>query len=259
MTATTDKRRSYILEELRRKDFIRVADLSEHFSISQVSIRRDLEKLERLGLITRIHGGATLATATSPGQARPIRQQHHIQEKQRIGRKAAQFIKEGDRIILDAGTTVFQLARGIPQPVLNAGNLTIISASIQVVLELGRWKGVHFILVGGIYLPDYDIAVGPQAINSLSDLTADKVFLGSDGLSLTHGVTTSNVLQAEVNRAMVAAASEVTILADSSKLGAAGLTSVMPVDRIHRLITDEGAPAEIVDELRRRGVEVIIC
>jgi DeoR/GlpR family transcriptional regulator of sugar metabolism len=259
MTAATDKRRSYILDELRRKDFVRVAELSEHFSISQVSIRRDLEKLERLGLITRIHGGATLATATSPGQARPVRQQHHVQEKQRIGRRAAQLIKEGDRIILDSGTTVFQLARNIPQPVLNAGNLTITSPSIQIVQELGRWKGVHFILVGGIYLPDYDIAVGPQAIYSLTGLTADQVFLGSDGISLTHGVTTANVLEAEVDRAMIAAASEVTVLADSSKLGIAGLTPILPVDRIHRLITDEGAPADFVADLRRRGVEVILC
>jgi DeoR family fructose operon transcriptional repressor len=258
MASVSDKRRLLILEELNRNQVVRVSELSERFGISEVSIRRDLDKLESLGLLKRVHGGAMAMPHVALGTSHSAKMQYHIEEKERIGREAARTIREGDRVIFDSGTTVLQVARNIPRELLNAGNLTVISGSMPIVQELGPWKGVHFILLGGIYLPDYELVVGPQTIENLSGLHADKFFVGTDGLTFSHGVTTANVLEAEVDRAMVEAASEIIVAADSSKIGVIGLTTIMPLPKINKLITDDKAPADFVSRLREHGVEVIL-
>jgi DeoR/GlpR family transcriptional regulator of sugar metabolism len=182
----------------------------------------------------------------------------HLEEKERIGQAAAEMIGAGDRLIFDSGTTVLQVARSISGDVLNSGNLTVITGSLPVVRELGAWKGVHIILLGGVYLPEYELVVGPQTINNLKGLYADKMFIGTDGLTLSHGLTTANVLEAEVDQAMIKAASEIIIVADSSKIGVIGLTTIIPLDKADKLITDSKAPPDFVAVLRDQGVEVIL-
>ncbi|MCX7706471.1 MAG: DeoR/GlpR family DNA-binding transcription regulator [Anaerolineae bacterium] len=255
MNTIAEERRSSIAEQVARNRVVRIGDLSKHFGVSEVSIRRDLERLEQLGLLKRVHGGAVALPAPSSNGASPPRVSP---EKERIGRAAAELIRPGDRLILDSGTTVLQVARSIPGDLLRAGNLTVITSSLPIVHELGAWKSVHLILLGGIYLPEWQVVVGPQTIAGLANLHADKLFLGADGMTLAHGVTTANVLEAEVDRAMVRAAREVILVADSSKVGGVGLTSIMPLTQVHKLITDEGAPQEFVSALRDAGVEVIL-
>jgi DeoR/GlpR family transcriptional regulator of sugar metabolism len=178
--------------------------------------------------------------------------------KERIGRAAAQLIQPGDRLIMDSGTTVLQVARAISGDLLTSGNLTIITSSLPVIYELGSWKSIHLLLLGGIYLPEWQVTVGPQTIASLATLHADKLFLGADGMTHSHGVTTANVLEAEVDRAMIKAADEVILVADSTKIGGIGLTTILPLDRVHKLITDEGAPATFISTLRDAGIEVML-
>jgi DeoR/GlpR family transcriptional regulator of sugar metabolism len=161
-------------------------------------------------------------------------------------------------LIFDSGTTVLQVARNISGDLLASGNLTIITSSFPVVHELGAWKSIHLLLVGGIYLSEWQVTVGPQAIASLANLHADRVFLGTDGMTLSHGVTTANVLEAEVDRAMIKAADEVILVAESSKIGGIGLTAILPLERVHKLVTDEQAPAAFVNALRDARVEVIL-
>jgi len=211
MAAASDRRRALILEELNRVQSVKVALLSDRFDVSTVSIRRDLDKLQSLGLLKRVHGGAVTISGAALGRPHSARMGYHTEEKERIGCAAARMIHQDDRIIFDSGTTVFQVARNIPGRLLNSGNLTVISGSIPIVQELGSRQGIHFILLGGIYLPEYDLVVGPQTVNSLRQLSADKLFLGTDGLTFSHGVTTANMLEAEVDRAMVEAASEVIV------------------------------------------------
>ncbi len=258
MAAASDRRRALILEELNRVQSVKVAELSDRFDVSTVSIRRDLDKLQGLGLLKRVHGGAVSVSGAALGRPHSARMGYHSEEKERIGCAAARMIHEQDRIIFDSGTTVFQVARNIPGRLLNSGNLTVISGSIPIVQELGSRQGIHFILLGGIYLPEYDLVVGPQTVNSLRQLSADRLFLGTDGLTFSHGVTTANILEAEVDRAMVEAASEVIVVGDSSKIGLAGLTTILPLERINRLVTDDNAPAEFVSALQDHGVEVTL-
>ncbi len=257
MNTVTEERRSFIVEQITRHRVVKIGDLSRHFGVSEVSIRRDLERLEQLGLLKRIHGGAVALPTLDVALPKPTGPKVSP-EKERIGRAAAELIRPGDRLILDSGTTVLQVARSIRGDLLTSGNLTVITSSLPIVHELGSWKSIHLLFLGGIYLPEWQVVVGPQTIASLANLHADKLFLGTDGMTLEHGVTTANVLEAEVDRAMVRAAREVILVADSSKIGGVGLTSIMPLTAVHKLITDEGAPPEFVSALREEGVEVIL-
>jgi DeoR/GlpR family transcriptional regulator of sugar metabolism len=258
MSIAADKRREQIVHQVVESQIVRVSDLSERFGISEVSIRRDLERLEDQGLLKRVHGGAVAVPQVSLGSSHLAKMRFHMEAKERIGRAAAQTIQEGDRLIFDSGTTVAQVAQSISGDLLNAGNLTAITASLPIVRALGSWKGVHLILLGGIFLPDYEIVVGPQTIANLEDLHADKVFLGTDGLTFSNGVTTANLLEAEVDRVMVNVSSEIIVVGDSSKIGVIGLTTILPLNRIDKLITDSQAPADFVHTLRKQGVEVVL-
>lgn len=259
MDANTENRRTAILDELRQNQAVQVADLSKRFGVSEVSIRRDLTHLEVAGALRRIHGGAVAApkTRTEPPPLMATTSDH-LPEKIRIGQAAAALIAPGDRVICDSGTTVLQVAAQLPMGLRQSGDLTVITNSLPVVREIGACKGVHLILLGGVYLPQYEVTVGPQTIEILRTLHSDKLFLGADGLTLTKGVTTANVLEAEVNRATIAATTEVIVVADSSKIGLIGLTTIAPLVSIHKLITDSAAPTDFVAGLRRLGVEVIL-
>ena len=182
----------------------------------------------------------------------------HLDEKRRIGIAAAALVRPGDRVIFDSGTTVLEVARSLSNDLVDAGNLTAITSSLPIVQELGHRPGIHLILLGGIYLPEYRVVVGPQTVENLRGLHADKMFLGTDGLTLDHGLTTANVLEAEVDRAMVRAAAEIIVVADSSKIGGIGLTTILPLERVHKLITGQDAPADFVSALRAAGVDVIL-
>jgi DeoR family fructose operon transcriptional repressor len=259
MDTQADKRRQAILDELAQRQAVRVTELSQAFGVSEVSVRRDLSHLERQGYLRRIHGGAVsvpnaraqLSQAISGASA-------HAAEKASIGRAAAELVRPGDRLLFDSGSTVLEVARHLPPDLRESGNLTVITSSLPIVRELGPCKGIHLILLGGVFLPQYEVVVGPPTIAQLSGLHADKLFLGADGLTSAKGVTTANVLEAEVDRAAIEAASQVIIVADSSKIGLIGLTTIMPLDDVKKLITDAGAPAEFVGELRRQGAEVIL-
>jgi DeoR/GlpR family transcriptional regulator of sugar metabolism len=258
MDSITEKRRSSIIEELRHLGVVRVSELSKCFGVSEVSIRRDIRHLEELGMLKRIHGGAISATAKTGAQRATEPPDPRSEQKQRIGRAAAAMVRPGDRLLLDSGTTPLTVAAHIPNELLTTGNLTVITSSLPIVRQLGGHSALHLIVLGGIYLPDHEVMVGPQTIEALKSLHADKLFLGTDGLTFTQGLTTANVLEAEVDRAMVRAATEVIVVADSDKIGGIGLATIMPLSDIHTLITDSGAPADFVARLRQLGIEVFL-
>lgn len=259
MSPTTEQRRALIHEHLSHSQLVTVSELSQRFGVSEVSIRRDLERMEAAGLLKRVHGGAVAVPDPILGQSHAAKMRRNVDQKVRIGQAAARLIQKGDRLIFDSGTTPLQVARQIPGDLLDSGRLTVITASLPVAYELGPWKGVHLILLGGIYLPEHEEVVGPQALANVRGLHADKVFLGADGLTFSHGVTTANLLEAELDRALIEAATQAIVVSDSSKIGLVGLTTVLPIEQIHTLITDEGAAGDFVSALREKGVEVILA
>ena len=256
MAEPGERRKLSILEDLATSRVVTVAQLSRKLGISAVSIRSDLQNLEARGLLRRIRGGAVSVPQTILEWSFTEKMAMHREEKERIGRAASSLIQNGDVVIMDSGTTVVQVARHISQAILTSGQLTVVTSSLPIARELGSWKSVHLILLGGVYLPEQEVVVGPQALVSLAQLHANKMFLGAGGISLDSGPTTATVLDAEVDRASVRASDSVIAVVDSSKIGRKGLASVVPITDLDVLITDTGAPAEFVAEARALGLDV---
>lgn len=256
MSELSEKRRLAILEDLAAARRLSVAELSQKFGVSEVSIRHDLEELERRGLLRRVRGGAVSVPQTILEWSFAEKMLMNREQKERIGRAAAAMIRNGDVIIMDSGTTVVHVARHISRDILDSGQLTVITSSLPIVRELGSWRGVHLILLGGVYLPMQEVVVGPQALANLAGLHADKMFLGAGGLSPEVGATTATVLDAEVDRSCVRAAEKVIAVIDSTKIGRKGLAAVVPLQDIDILVTDTGAPPDFVSRARELGVDV---
>lgn len=256
---STDARRAAVMELARHDGMVRVADLSARFGVSEVSIRRDLAKLEEYGLLRRVRGGALALGGAPLTRAYEGRCRQRQQEKERIGRAAAALVRPGDHVILDSGTTVLQVARHLAATAASRRPLTVITASLPAFRELALVPETQLFLLGGMYLPDHQTLVGPQTLAALRGFHVHRLFLGTDGLSFDNGVTTANVLEAEVSRAMIAIADEVVVVTDASKVGVAGLTSILPLAGIGTLVTDAAAPDGFVAALRGMGVEVVLA
>jgi len=252
----TTGRRSRILDLLSGDGRVRVTDLVTALGVTDTSIRRDLTVLEAEGKLRRVHGGAVSLPADPRAERYGEKLSLRLAEKRRIGAAAAEMVEPGDVLIIDSGTTTQQVIASISGPLRSGGMLTIVTNSLPLIAELRIWPAPNVILLGGYYLPDYQASVGPQAVEQLSRISADKVFLGADGITLAEGLTTGHVLMADLDRLMAERARQVILTADSSKLGRAGLVRVIGIQQIHLVITDHDAPPEIVEAIRAEGVDV---
>ena len=255
------KRREIITQQLAQENVVRVAELSRQFGVSEVSIRRDLERLERQGLLQRVHGGAVAVTVGSGAGALPAVPSPYVDEKRRIGTAAAALVRPGDRVLFDSGTTVLEVARSLSNDQAGRRQPDRHHVFPPDCPGTGPSPWDSPALLGGIYLAEYRVVVGPQTVENLRGLHADKMFLGTDGLTLDHGLTTANVLEAEVDRAMVRAAAQIIVVADSSKIGWRRPHDHHPARRvqIHVLVTDRGAPESFLEQLRSLGIQVILA
>ena len=252
------ERRSQIAQMVIEKGKIYVNDLVEIFKVTETSIRRDLTLLEESKRLRRIHGGAIPLPGSYRTDSFAEKKELQIRSKEKIGKVAAGMIQQNDVILLDSGTTTLQVVRHI-SPLLRENNLiTLVTNSIPLAQEVLSWPSPNLTILGGIYLPDFQATVGPQTLAQLSELTADIVFLGVDGLTLTTGATTANVLMAEVGRSMVEHARKSVLVTDSTKIGRAGFAPVKTVEIFNTLITDAEAPVEVIKKIQDLGVEVIL-
>jgi DeoR/GlpR family transcriptional regulator of sugar metabolism len=235
-----------------------VADLVGQFQVTETSIRRDLTLLEEGGRLKRVHGGAIPIPGSSRTDSFAEKKELHIKAKEQIGKVAAELIKPKDIILLDSGTTTLQVVRHVASALRNSNKITLVTNSQPIAQEVLTWPSPNLTILGGLYLPDYQATVGPQTLGQLQELTADKVFLGADGLTLGSGATTANILMAEVDRMMVEQSRQVILVTDSSKIGRVGFVPIKAVNSIHTLITDSNAPPDIIQSIRSMGVEVIL-
>lgn len=228
-----------------------VSELSERFDVSPATIRSDLDELERRGLVVRTHGGAVRADRNGREFSLPTREREQVEEKRRIAAAAAEMIADGDAIALDASTTALQIARRIR----NRRELTVVTSSLMVALELVESPGVTVVMPGGVLDRDTVSLVGRLGTETLANCNAAQGFFGVRGLTL-EGLTDINSYEAELKRSLISASREVTIVADASKWGRVALVSLVPWSAVHRVISDRSAPPEMVAALRERGVEV---
>ncbi|MCL6613724.1 MAG: DeoR/GlpR family DNA-binding transcription regulator, partial [Firmicutes bacterium] len=238
---------------LEKAGSVSVAELSKVFQISEVTIRRDLTRMAEEGLLCRIHGGAIPNKSTSFEPPLSVRAQKNVEEKARIAQAAANLVNDGEVVLLNDGSTTAQVA----QKLTSKKNLTIVTNALNIANQLVGIADLRLILLGGLYRAVTDTFVGPLVLQSLSQIRADKLFLGVDGFSLKHGISSPNFLETEVNRAMIESAGTVIVVADHSKFGNDTLYQIAPIGKIHMVISDDGIPREYVEELTRLGVKVV--
>lgn len=249
----TAERLGRVLELLLQRGRVRTAELSRLLGVSEVTVRRYLDRLEAEGKVRRYHGWAVPTAEPLVERSFRERAEQATAEKDRIASRAAELVPEGAAIMLTGGTTT---ARVI-EKLRGRRDLTVITTAVNIAAEVVAWEGCRLVVTGGWVRERSYQMVGPAAVAALASLTADIAFIGVDGVSREHGLTTSDVFEAEVDAAMVRAARRVVVVADSRKLGRSALAVICPLSAVHTLITDVGAPLHICRELEEEGVEVI--
>lgn len=246
------ERQRRICELLRAEGRVTVEALAARFGTSQVTIRTDLSTLESAGALTRTHGGALSAPDTD--QPLDVKQLQHRAEKLRIAAAAAALIRDGETIILDSGTTTAQIARRIRT--LGLTSINVITNALNIAALLIDVPSVRLIMPGGILRRESNSLSGHMAEAALASLQADRLYLGADAIDPELGVMTPHLPEAQLNAQMIRIARQVVVVADSSKLLRRNISLIAKVEQLHLLITDRAAPAEAVEQLRQRGVEV---
>lgn len=250
-----EERRRRILDLLGRSErgAVSIAELCEALRVSDMTVRRDLELLEKLRLLRRVRGGAVAFRPLADEKSFRDRGEEHSQEKQAIGRIAAQLVQSGERIILDAGTTTLEVARNLGQ----CGDVTALTNALPVAEALCQHPHVFTILLGGMLKPRELCAVGPMVTEQLSRLSVDKLFLSIAGFSVERGLTDQDILEAEVKRAMIRTARQVILVADSSKWNSVHLIKVAELSVLSTLVTDDRISERAIEEIEAEGVQVI--
>src|ERR1035437_248425 len=249
-----EERRNHLLKLILRDGRVLVSEMSDALGISRITIRKDLDYLESKGLVLRTHGGAlTPQESTLQDPTLQEKEQKQLKEKQHIAKAAASLVEDGHCVLLDSGTTTTAIARELRR----FSHLTVITNAVNIATELA---GTDFevILIGGIVRKNSFSLVGPLAEDMLAEMHADILFLGVDGFDLDIGLTTPNLLESRVNRAMVGAASKVVAVCDSTKFDRRSLSRIVPATAIHHVITDTNLPDEIAEALRNLNIELTL-
>jgi len=249
------ERHQTILEQISKKGYVKVHELSEMLNVSEVTVRKDLKRLETRKMLYRAHGSAS-------GMS-PIISDRHIDEKEKINQKekmrianvAGGLLEDNDKIIIASGTSLLFFADVIS----NTGmNITVITSSVKISLRLCYNPNIEIIQLGGVMRKNSVSVIGHYAENILESLSCNKLFIGVDGIDPDCGLTTSNMDEARINQKMMEAAQEIIVLTDSSKFGRRGFCKICDMDKIHHIITDANAPAHIIDRIREREIKVTL-
>ncbi|MFE5601275.1 DeoR/GlpR family DNA-binding transcription regulator [Streptomyces coelicoflavus] len=254
------ERRQLILEMVRANGAVSLRELARVVQTSEVTVRRDVRALEAEGLLDRRHGGAVLPGGFTRESGFPQKSHLATAEKTAIADLAAGLVEEGEAIVVGAGTTTQELARRLAR----VPGLTVVTNSLLVAQALAHANRVEVVMTGGTLRGSNYALVGSGAEQSLQGLRVSKAFLSGSGLTAERGLSTSNMLSASVDRALVQAAAEVVVLADHSKLGTDTMFQTVPTDVITRLVTDESPghddrAATELQALADQGVQIAVA
>lgn len=246
-----DQRRDSILEIIESRGYVSLVSLVEETGASESTVRRDLEYLDRIGQIRRTRGGAAYVGESLTGF--DDRRTRATEEKQRIGRKAAELIESGETVILDGGTTTLEVARH-----LSGKSLQVVTNSLPTVNLLVGASNIELIYLGGYVYPKTGVALGSLTVEALKGIHARRLIMSVGGITEA-GLFNSNSLLVETERQMMEAADEVIVVADSGKLGHSELAHLCPLSDVDRLVVDEGVTEEWKEIVREHGIELIIA
>ncbi|MFP3989784.1 DeoR/GlpR family DNA-binding transcription regulator [Streptomyces sp. E11-3] len=258
-----EQRRALILEEVRRRGGVRVNELTRRLSVSDMTIRRDLDALARQGVLEKVHGGAVpVADASTHEPGFEAKSGLELSAKESIARAAARLVAPGSAIALSGGTTTFALA----QHLVEVPDLTVVTNSVRVAdvfhaaqRGTGQRQGAAtVVLTGGVRTPS-DALVGPVADQAIRSLHFDVLFLGVHGISIQAGLSTPNLAEAETNRRLVRSARRVVVVADHTKWGTVGLSSFATLEQVDTWVTDAGLSSEVRTEVSEQLNQLVIA
>jgi DeoR/GlpR family transcriptional regulator of sugar metabolism len=253
------ERQEEIVRQVRRRGTVSVAELAACLGVTEITIRRDLGELGHSGKLERIHGGARRLLPREPEPPVIQRQAAQAEEKQAIGLAAVELVRDGEVIGIESGSTSLELARAIATRPWQG--LHVVTNSFTVVSELLRVPGVRLVFVGGSVDAGEMGTFGSMAEDALRRINIDRVFMTCRGIDPEAGLTNDSRAEGTfaVERALVRASRRVIVLADHTKLGRVFPVQSVPIEAVHVLVTDGRAEVEVIDELRGKGVEVIVA
>jgi DeoR/GlpR family transcriptional regulator of sugar metabolism len=250
---TSEERKHRIETYLQKVEFASLEELSRHVESSISTVRRDLTALETAGSVRRTHGGARVVAPRTDEFAFSARETHQLSEKEAIGRACAALIETNNSVILDAGTTVYHVARHLgdkaPQVLTN---------SLPVANLFASANQVEVIIAGGVIYPRLGVLVGPSTVEAFSRMRADVAIMSAGGITL-EGITNSHALLIDIQRAMLKAAQKIIFCLDHTKFGRLSVSPLCGLDMVDAIVTDHQAPPELVGRLRESGVEVVLA
>ncbi|MGW6132192.1 DeoR/GlpR family DNA-binding transcription regulator [Cellulomonas sp. NPDC055163] len=247
------ERQQEILARARRDGRAEVKDLADALDVTPETVRRDLTALERRGLLRRVHGGAIPVERLGIEPAVADRESRMAGQKERIAKAALDELPDGGSIILDAGTTTIRLAEMLP----TERELTVVTHSLPVAMLLAARPNITLHLLGGTVRGRTLAAVGPWAESAMADVYADVAFLGTNGITTERGLTTPDLVEARVKRALVAAARRTVVLTDHTKFGRVDFAQVAPLSAVDTLITDSQLEPDLAEEIEAAGPRVV--
>jgi DeoR/GlpR family transcriptional regulator of sugar metabolism len=253
------ERQNKIIEIVLKTGQVDIPDICEKFEVSEMTARRDLNELDRRGLLRRVHGGGIANLGRSYEPPFQTRVAKNDSEKKSIGQKAAELIFDGDSIALDVGTTTLEIVPGLR----GKRNLTIVTSCLQiasrVVEKLSLESNARLILTGGIIRPQELSMIGPIPEQVYQELHVDKAFIGIGGINLDDGFTEYNIEDTQIKKSLIRSAREKIVVADGSKFGVTTFASVAPLTAVDKIVTDHNAPLEMIEQIREQGVEIILA
>jgi DeoR family transcriptional regulator of aga operon len=249
-----EERMRIIMKILEKENRVLINDLCQILNTTAVTVRKDLDLLEKEGVLKRTHGGAILFKPLFHGLALTEKEKLHADEKERIAREAVKLISEGDVVILDSGSTTTQLAKLMK----NMKEVTVITNAVNIAFELIDSE-LEVILTGGFFQKKSSTLIGPLAEETLKKISADKLFHGVDGIDYEHGLTTTNVIEANTSRVMMQRAGENILLVDSSKFGRRSLGVICQIKEIDKIITTKQMDEAEKTRLTDMGIDIIMA
>jgi DeoR family fructose operon transcriptional repressor len=247
------ERHQQILARARADGRVDVASLARDLDVTAETVRRDLGVLERHGLLRRVHGGAIPVERLTIERTLTDREGLLSAEKERIAKVALDEVPDGGSVVLDAGTTTLRLAEQLPTD----RELTVVTHALPVASALAARPGVTLHLIGGTVRGRTLAAVGTWALRAVADIHVDVAFVGTNGLTVEQGLTTPDLAEAAVKRALIGAAGRVVVLADHTKIGRADFAQVAPLSQVDTVITDSAVEPELADEVEAAGPTVV--
>ena len=249
------ERKTSLLHVLQKDNSIPIDELAQQLDVSSSTLRRELRDLINESLVTVTVGKVSLAKPTNEERPFALRSLLNSEEKVRIARMALELVANGDTIFIAGGTTTLEFARLLPCQ----RRVTVITNALRVVDLLVDQPGIDLIALGGAVRPGEQTLHGHQTDWGVAQFRADKLFYGIEAISLQHGLTHSQIVEVSTDRAFARAATQTIILADHTKFGKVAPALVMPIEKVHVIVTDRDLAPDIVESLSASGIKVILA